>query len=203
MSFYTKNGKTIFHSHIPKTGGSSVDIYFHRHRYIRTFWGGANTKSLQHRHTSDNDLIEEKKKYNIVYKFTIIRNPVERMLSEFFMKSLTHDDKTSEDFHNFTTHMIQQYTENNHIADNHIRPQLQFLEDNMSVFKFGSWNLLIEELQKYDNFDENFIHTNHATDFKNSLDFARDKLNWIPETKTEDIIKDFYKEDYNIYEQLV
>ena len=68
MSFYTKNNKTIFFSHIPKTGGSSVDLYLSNGtNYIRTFWGGYNGKNISyhHRHVTDVELIKEKSKYNI------------------------------------------------------------------------------------------------------------------------------------------
>jgi len=203
MPFYTKNNKTIFFSHIPKTGGSSVDRYLGQTKYIRTFHGGSTVKSLQHRHTLDKDLIEEKRKYDIIYEFTVFRNPLERLLSEFFMKSAVHKNKTDEDFHRFVLHMINQYEKNNYINDNHIRPQVEFINKNMDIIKFNEWDHLIEKLREYDNeFSDKFPHINHATDYKNTLHFSYEVLGWTPKKETEEIAKDFYKEDYIIYEGL-
>lgn len=203
MPFYTKNNKTIFFSHIPKTGGSSVDRYLIQAKYIRTFYGGSNTKSLQHRHTLDNDLIEEKSKYNIIYEFAVFRNPLERLLSEFFMRSATHTNKTDTDFHNFAVNILNQYELNNHINDNHIRPQSEFINENMDIFKFNNWSTLIEKLKVFDiEFSDTFPHINHATDYKNTLYFSSEILGWKPKKETEDIVKEFYKEDYIIYEGL-
>lgn len=203
MPFYTKNNKTIFFSHIPKTGGSSVDRYFVRGNYNRTFFGGSNTKSLQHRHTLDEDLIEEKTKYDIIYEFTVFRNPLERLLSEFFMRSMVHKNKTDEDFHKFTLNILNQYEINNHINDNHIRPQVEFINLNMDIFKFNEWDSLIKKLKVYDDeFSDEFPHINHATDYKNTLYFSSEILGWKPKKETEEMVKEFYKEDYKIYEGL-
>ncbi len=203
MPFYTKNNKTIFFSHIPKTGGSSVDRYLCQARYIRTFHGGSSAKSLQHRHTLDKDLIEEKSKYNIIYEFTVFRNPLERLLSEFFMRSATHINKTDTDFHNFTVNILNHYELNNYINDNHIRPQTEFINKNMDIFKFNDWSILIEKLKVFDiEFLDKFPHINHATDYKNSFNFSSEFLGWKPKKETEEMVKEFYKEDYIIYEGL-
>lgn len=203
MPFYTKNNKTIFFSHIPKTGGSSVDRYLGQHKYNRTFFGGSNEKSLQHRHTKDKDLIEEKTKYNIIYEFTVFRNPLERLLSEFFMRSPVHKNKTDKDFHKFVLNMLNRYETNNYINDNHIRPQVEFISESMEIFKFNEWGHLIEKLREHDKeFSDRFPHINHATDYKNTLQFSSEVLGWKPKKETEGVIREFYKEDYKIYEEL-
>lgn len=203
MPFYTKNNKTIFFSHIPKTGGSSVDLLFQQAKYNKTFYGGDKKISFQHRHSLDEDLINEKNNYNIIYEFTVFRNPLERLLSEFFMRSHNHLNKTSEDFHNFTIDILNTYELDKFINDNHIRPQVEFISENMDIFKFNEWDKLVEKLKVYDDeFSDKFPHINHATDYKNTLYFSSEILGWRPKKETEEIVKEFYKEDYKIYKGL-
>jgi hypothetical protein len=203
MSFYTKDNKTIFFSHIPKTGGSSVNSFLISNTgYNRTFWGGynGNNISLHHRHAKDEELLKEKNNYNIIYQFTIIRNPVERFFSEFFMRQ-HHHNKTCEDFHNFVLRITKEYVKNQNLSDNHIRPQYEFIHDNMDIYKFGEWDKLIKNLSTIDEvFLKDMVHINHSTNLKNSTEFIKKELGWKPKEETINIIKEFYNEDYKLFQ---
>lgn len=204
MSFYTKNNKTIFFSHIPKTGGTSIDAYLCSGGYEKTFWGGYNDKtiSLHHRQAKDEFLLNEKNKYNIIYQFTVVRDPIERFISEFFSRQSDYGYRSCEDFHLFVVRMIEYFEKNPSINDNHIRPQKDFIHDRMDVFKFGEWNNLINKLKSLDNdFPNHIIHMNHINNSlgcKTSTDHVK-KLGWELKKETVDIIKNFYKIDYTSF----
>lgn len=202
MSFYTKNNKTIFFSHIPKTGGTSIDAYLCEGNYKKTFWGVTKPASLHHRHAKDEFLLKEKNKYNIIYQFTVVRDPIERFISEFFMRQSDYGYRSSEDFHIFVVKMINNYKTDQFTNDNHIRPQKEFIHEGMDIFKFGEWKNLIDRLKSLDNDMPNYLkHTNHINDSlgcKNSKDHIK-KLGWVLKKETIDIIKKFYEIDYESF----
>jgi hypothetical protein len=192
MPFFTKNDKTIFFSHIPKTGGMSIERFFLKNDYKVTFLGSQISPcSLQHRHKDDIELKEELKKLNIIYSFTVIRNPIDRIVSEFVM----HNSKnfTKDEIHKFIIDKINNYEKNNYISDNHIRPQVEFIHDNMDVFVFGEWDKLVNKLNEFDTFSDDFPHLNKGIGVSG--------YDWKISDKTKKIIESFYREDFLMYKK--
>lgn len=128
MPLITLNSRSIFFIHIPKTGGSSLysnlkaagaKISFIRHKSIERI-------NRQHYHI---ELLEKHfssfKKYKC---FTIIREPSSRLLSEYVWRTKDTEFKTLEKW--FLTNIANSY----HCLDNHLRPQSDFVCNNVKTF---------------------------------------------------------------------
>ena len=73
MPFFKKDNLTIFFSHIPKTGGSSVEEFFEKNGFTITFISKIIYPcSLQHLQYGHPKLMEKIENENIEYSFTII-----------------------------------------------------------------------------------------------------------------------------------
>ena len=117
------------------------------------------------------------------------------------MRQHPHRNKTEKDFQKFVIQNIEAYENNNSVNDNHIRPQYEFIHENMEIFKFGEWDKIIKKLNIIDDvFPEKIKNINYSTDSKNSTKFASEILGWTPTKETIEIIKDFNKKDYELFD---
>jgi hypothetical protein len=201
MPLYKKDNVTIFYSHIPKTAGSSIGEIFSRHAFERyLFSNNMEPCSWQHRHKSDPELINLLAQENVDFKFTVIRNPVERIISEYYMRRMEKEKTNEDDFHMFVDHVFTQYQKFPFINDNHIRPQNEFIHDGMEVFEFGDWNSLMDRLNQFYNFgDYKFPHMNRSTESETSSTYIDTVKKWKPKSETIEMIMDFYKEDLKYF----
>lgn len=199
MPFYTKNGITIFHSHIPKTGGSSIGDFLGRNGYERDFFSGyLKPCSLQHRHIFDEELKNKFNELDVTYSFAFIRDPLERFISEYFMRRMNRSVMTDKSFQEFVEDLIGQCKSNPYVMDNHIRPQHHFINEKVEIFRFGDFDGLIKRLGDFDEFDKSKLyHLNRSTESDNSSNYMNN-LGWEPNEETIELIREFYKEDYKI-----
>lgn len=193
MPFYTKNNKTIQFMHIPKCAGSSVDKFFVENNFKRNYVSGIlNPCSYQHRHLNDQEFINQCKKYNnIVYKFTFVRNPVERIISRFRMVNKI-EDNIENLFHDFVIESIEGVNKNKYFKDNHFRHQNEFINEEMKVFKFGEWDDFIKDISMYVEIENK--------KFPHEFESKSTKFKCLPETI--ELIKSHYKDDLDFWNKL-
>lgn len=208
MPIYTKGSINIFFSHIPKCGGESITHFFESNGYSLYFHlrsPGCNKLnkpcSLQHRDNKDPDLLYFLSKMNITYSFTILRDPLERIISEFFMRQSQINNKTVDDFSRFVSQAFIQYQKNPYTHDNHIKPQINFIHPNMNIFKFRDFKKIYDNIKSIDQSINNPIIKHNSSKeaklFNGSYEYAREKLNWEISSKIKNSILNFYKEDYD------
>jgi len=186
MPIFKKNDLTVFFSHIPKTGGSSIEEYFLQNGFnITLLSGGLYPCSLQHRQYGDKELMMSLGECDINYSFTIIRNPIDRLISGFNMRNPNMDMSK---LNNYILDNLKLYRSDNYILDNHIRPQNEFIHSDMEIFKFGEWNKIIDKLNTLYSFNNKFPHENKSKCEK----ITRSD---IPEDVIE-LIQTFYKKDF-------
>lgn len=203
MPFYTKSEQCIFFSHIPKTGGFSLKLFFEANKYTECFSSSSLDEaceqicSPQHRHSQDVELLKELSLRRLTYSFTVIRNPIERLISEFFYRipKSYYTFCTSQMFSQWTKDIFNLYTKNNFINDNHIRPQHEFIFNNMEIFKFGETNKIIKKLQTIDP----FINTYMPHENKGTPNLENAKMKWDIPNQTLNLIKEFYKKDFDLF----
>ena len=139
MPYFKNNSVTILFIHIPKTGGSSIELYFaHKFKFslnVDSLYGFISEKeklknnilinsSLQH--ITYQTILKYKKYFNIldinnIKIMTIVRNPYERIISDlFFLLKINIDTSKSEVFI-----IIKQYLSEH--LDNHNIPQSSFV----------------------------------------------------------------------------
>ncbi len=135
MPILTKDDIRVFYIHIPKTGGTYIEDLFRANGFEVKFWephlfGGGLKCSPQHYHM---DLIE--KLFNLEhfdYVFATTRDPLGRFLSEFNMRN--EQLQGNIEINSWTELVFEKYESNPFILDNHIRPQNEFLADDIPVY---------------------------------------------------------------------
>jgi len=135
-----RSGKTIFFAHVPKTGGTSVQIYLQRRFGDLLLLGrhrDAATKGtsliVSATHLSALDL-EELLPAHLDASFAIVRDPIKRMQSEFqFQKGTSRASRAS--FSTWLRLMIFAAKHDPRVYDNHIRPQSDLLPAGTKIFK--------------------------------------------------------------------
>jgi hypothetical protein len=145
--------KTIF-IHIPKTAGTTIlrmfgydsvpnnDMFYHIDEFFE--YDHASALLIKSR---------ERKIYDEFYKFTLVRNPYDRLVSEYAWKvkdndrrSLNVEDKSFKDFVHEIYCNFDKIQSQIHKEKSHLIPQSHFVLDDVNVFKFENLEVLIEKL---------------------------------------------------------
>jgi len=203
MPLFTKHGKTILFTHIPKTGGSSVTLFFQRNGFavdwFRSGWFDASKResSPQHRHREAIVAALRRDAVACEYSFAIVRDPLDRLVSEYFHQCRSLDalsrQLTADGFASWVERVFAMNEENPVLFDNHIRPQLDFLLDDTEIFRFENG---FRDLAR-------FLHVGEPR-YRFGFDFA-DFPHWLKghnrqavdvRRATRDRIFRFYERDY-------
>ena len=209
MPIYTKNGKRILFVHIPKTGGSSIEKYLRSHDWEESRRFGHGIKNI---HATWR---EYEKWGNFNYKFTVVRDPVERFKSD--LAHLTRDRKHAKEIRNFFAKPVKiqlnphdnepvewaisdqnlrrflaEVKKHPECFDNHIRPQVDFLNTNEEIDIFRYPNLSPEIKMAL-----NFVLDVPLTGAKiaHLKNFPQEYKPTFTKSQ-EEIIKQYYKKDY-------
>ena len=126
MPVFIKDNMYVLYLHVPKTGGSTIVSFFKRNgfdiKYLDTGEPGTINKvthcSPQHLHCADLARIFDFSKFSFI--FTTVRNPMNRMKSEYLMRNR---GRVKMGFDDWVDDTLKKYGENNYLFDNHIRPQ--------------------------------------------------------------------------------
>ncbi len=132
MPLFRIADRMIFFVHIPKTGGTSVESFLSGAgrmalHYDRRISGLGVTP--QHFHANIYQKIIPEGFYD--YSFCIVRNPFDRLVSEYAMRDT--DDYSFDDWVKF---IFSEYHRDAFVHDNHIRPQIDFIVKGIEIFRF-------------------------------------------------------------------
>lgn len=190
MPFYTKENKTVQFMHIPKCAGSSVDHFFSQNNFKSSFISGLRKPcSLQHRHLGDKEFINKVNSYGeITYKFTFIRNPLDRIVSRFRMENKITDNVEIL-FHDFVINSIEGVKRDKYFKDNHFRHQKEFINEDITVFKFGEWDKFVKDVSEYVKIENK--------SFPHMFESSSPEFECLPETIK--LVRDFYDEDFELW----
>jgi hypothetical protein len=134
MPVFVKDGTTVLYVHVPKTGGTSLEQVFldsgyEMHYHDDVFGPGTMNRvrrcTPQHMHAA---LLRETfalRRFDVV--FMTVREPVARFRSEFGMRNrdLPYVDEATVEA--WAHDVLDRYTRNPYVLDNHVRPQSAFL----------------------------------------------------------------------------
>lgn len=162
--FRLPNKKVVLFIHIPKSGGTSVEQQFRRtgcEEFLFNSKADPYFKcSSQHFHRDPLEQLLDLQK--IDYIFTVVRNPVSRMISEY--KFRINQKSTSQGIDQWYSEIQKQYKLNHFINDNHIRPSNEFIINRCRIFKLeDGLEKLFQNLSKKLSFERlGKIRTQHA-----------------------------------------
>lgn len=194
--------KQIFFIHIPKTGGSSIE----RLLDIQIFKGLSRISS--HYKTSLTHLplsILENEIPNISQftLFTVVRNPYDRLLSEFFWRFKWDQNielhTCIQRFNRFVKIVLKELISVERIIsfDRHLETQESFLTSEKHAVKWFK----LEEVNILENWLSNKLHKpiQINTFNKSQKPFNFLKEDFLRNTETLQIINTFYKQDFALF----
>ena len=205
MPYFKNDNINLLFIHIPKTGGTSLELYF-SHKYNITldnkslFWFlPAEIKIMNNikinsslQHISYNTIMEYKDFFTIdtnnLIIISIIRNPYDRIISDlFFLKKINIDSSKEE-----VTNTIKIYLTEN--IDNHVCPQYLFITDdnkqlipNIKILHTERLNIDMHNLG-YEDFNIKKNCNPHKICYENYLN--NDSIK---------IINEFYDDDFKLF----
>ncbi|MCV2894094.1 sulfotransferase family protein [Lentibacter sp. XHP0401] len=132
--------RAVFFAHIPKTGGSSLEHWLAEVGEL-TLRGKTPLEGMlctpQHMQAElYAPLLEE---LEPVAEFAVIRDPLERMVSEYRYRRaqvLKKGKREMPPFERWAKRAMRLYGENAYFLDNHIRPQAEFVRPQTKLFRF-------------------------------------------------------------------
>ncbi|GFD79982.1 hypothetical protein KUL118_28440 [Tenacibaculum sp. KUL118] len=158
MPLFSNKDLSILFLHIPKTGGTTIENWLcTTKRYkVQLF----NEKALTDVNVTPQHLGYETVTSLIgdfndsdLYKFAVVRNPYERLISEFFYRlKLNHlylGKRPEQYFSCWVVHVLNKAKRHSSILDNHLRPQSFFVAQDVDIYKFEEgFDVIIESVAK-------------------------------------------------------
>jgi hypothetical protein len=140
MPFVQWNDRNILFIHIPRTGGTTVEHWMRELDELRLFsYGFPAFSKVTPQHLRYSDIRELFGENFFDYVFTIVRNPFDRLASEYRLRLKNAQEGVWSGGPCFSTwleHRLESYQRNPHVLDNHLRPQWEFVSDAAKVFKY-------------------------------------------------------------------
>ena len=192
------NKKCIF-VHIPKTAGTSIEEFIKENGKNKIlFFGKYNNRSLQH-YTALELRNSVPNIFNKYYKFSMVRNPYDRLLSEYYWIKIPglgfKSNQSKDDFLNHAINIVTNKLYFIHTDNDHFIPQHNFIFDNKhklivnDVFKYENLDISIKHLKNKLNINGNFPFLQHTHSTK--------KDSWNDTQK--ELIYNLYKNDFIIF----
>ena len=153
MPLYLNNEQAVTFLHIPKTAGTTIETWLNDSgKYQQILFSQKKLEGMlvTPQHLGYHTLTELTKTLNrpLEYKFAVVRNPFERIVSEFFYRiklgSIQLGVNSESLFSAWVVHNLKKYQKTPELLDNHLRPQTYYVNDDVEVFKFedGIHNVL-------------------------------------------------------------
>ena len=163
--------------HIPKNAGTSIEEYF----------GNGSVRIQPSKHADIYEIKARfKNSYNNYRKFTIIRNPYDKMVSwYFYLKRNLGEDYNIVDFNEWIKNPSSFWHADDPIS--YLKPQCDWIDNTVETIKFENLN---EELNEFFKEDIKLPITNKSNHDHYSTYYSRKSL---------DIIYDRYKKDFEKY----
>lgn len=147
------NGKKVLFIHIPKSGGSTIETVLSklsdeygngRLDYINNIKFPSSKNTMQHMDGDQLRSLFDLRDFDFI--FTVIRDPLSRIKSEFRWQ--LHKPWAHNGFDKWYSHVQDVYKKNNSAFDNHLKPQWNFLVENIKIFRFeNGMRQIVEDIE--------------------------------------------------------
>ena len=183
---------TILHFvHIPKSGGSTIESGLRqmggKAALLSASKLGFTTCTVQHMHAEVHSKLIPPGFYD--YGFAVVRNPLDRLVSEYRMRVTEKEDPAP--FDEWARKVLRRSRKDPYVFDNHIRPQHEYLTPGIEVFKFedGIETIMKKVAEKLEvSPPEELPHKRKSEKFDVQIS---------DETVT--MVERFYRKDYRLY----
>lgn len=140
MPFIQHQNRNILFVHIPRTGGTTVEHWMRQHGELRLFtFGVPSFSKVTPQHYRYADIAELLGDNYFDYAFTIVRNPFDRLASEYKLRAKLAADSFWGGLPKFPAWLesqLEALQKNPFTQDNHLRPQWDFVSDKVKIFKY-------------------------------------------------------------------
>lgn len=201
MPLYINNEQAVTFLHIPKTGGTTIESWLNETgKYQQVFFSQKKLEDMlvTPQHLGYRTLTELTKTLNrpFEYKFAVVRNPFDRIVSEFFYRiklgSIQLGDNAESLFSPWVIHNLRKYKNTPDVLDNHLRPQTYFVNDDVEVFKFE------DGIQNVLNAVGNSIGIQEEVEVKPKKVGEKKKVRWSPNAIK--MVLEIYEQDFDRYD---
>jgi hypothetical protein len=142
MPIFRTERNLIYFCHVPKCGGAAITRYL-RERFGSVAFFNAryfdykdpwNRTSPQHISSDDLSALFPASFFDFV--FAVVRNPVDRMISEYhYLRDGHRKLPLEQSFSNWLTTLPGVYRANRFALDNHLRPMCEMVPSDATIFK--------------------------------------------------------------------
>ncbi|WP_062467530.1 sulfotransferase family 2 domain-containing protein [Demequina maris] len=205
MPIFRTGQTSVLFIHIPKTGGTSIERAFLKADWSMELRDGRSGKanpnwvrrtSPQHYQTSVLESFLMFERFESV--FTIVRDPLRRLVSEFIWSMRTSDevDTSPEALEDWTVKTLRRAVRNPWVLDNHIRPQVEFLHPLAHVYRFeDGLGEAMASLRESTGIDvptkiERALDSSSIAKIRSSDVVVNDRV--------KELVANFYREDYRV-----
>lgn len=136
--------KTFLFIHVPKTGGTAIETFFRGVGLTGYF--DPPTYMPVRRYLKvppthyDYDMLQRLFELDSLYSFAVVRNPVNRMISQYkwaLEKSTMASTFAQMNFSEFIHMMFAEYKKNENLLSGHYKPQVRFVGEKVTrVFRY-------------------------------------------------------------------
>lgn len=201
MTLFIKNSHSVLFLHVPKCGGSSIDSLFKQSGYFATLeMRGIPPQDYlvapQHQTSEKLKSMINIKKINDT--FILVRNPYDRILSEYNWQFKTTKPCEKPNINTWIIESLKRASADRSYSDNHFRACIDFIDIDLpcSIFKLEDGIEFIVEffIRVQGSIDEIKIPTEKsAKNFTSHI--SRPKISSI----AIDAINQFYKDDFKAF----